>query len=77
MTSVKEQVQKLAETLPENATWDQAMYELYVRQQIAEGEKAVAEGRVVSHAGAARRVAADPDRHVRAPRAQRRRARAR
>ena len=25
------------------------MYELYVRQQIAEGEKAVAEGRLVSH----------------------------
>ena len=33
MTSVKEQVQKLAETLPENATWDQAMYELYVRSR--------------------------------------------
>ncbi len=49
MTSVKEQLQKLADTLPENATRDQAMYELYVRQQIAEGEKAVAEGRVVSH----------------------------
>ena len=49
MTNVKEQIQKLAETLPENATWDQAMDELYVRQQIAEGEKAIAEGRVVSH----------------------------
>ena len=49
MTNIKEQIQKLAETLPENATWDQAMYELYVRQQIAEGEKAVTEGRVVSH----------------------------
>ena len=47
--NVKEQIRKLAETLPENATWDQAMYELYVRQQIAEGEKAVAEGRVVPH----------------------------
>ena len=49
MTNVKEQIQKLAETLPQNATWDQAMDELYVRPQIAEGEKAIAEGRVVSH----------------------------
>ena len=57
MTSVKEQVRKLAETLPENATWDQAMYELYVRRQIAEGEKAVAEGRVVSHEEVKKRFA--------------------
>ena len=49
MTTVKEQVHKLAETLPDDATWDQAMYELYVRQKIAEGEKAVADGRVVPH----------------------------
>ena len=57
MISVKEQIQKLAETLPENATWDQAMYELYVRQQIAEGERAVAEGRVVSHEEVKKRFA--------------------
>lgn len=49
MNSVKEQIQKLAETLPEDATWDQAMYELYVRQQIAEGERALAQGRDISH----------------------------
>ena len=49
MTTVKEQVHKLAETLPDDATWDQAMYELYIRQKIAEGEKAVADGRVVPH----------------------------
>ena len=33
------------------------MYELYVRQQIAEGEKAVAEGRVVSHEEVKKRFA--------------------
>ena len=57
MTSVKELLQKLADILPENATWDQAMYELYVRQQIAEGEKAVVEGRVVSHEEVKKRFA--------------------
>lgn len=49
MSTVKEEVRKLAEALPDDAGWDHAMYELYVRQKIAEGEKAVAEGRVVPH----------------------------
>ena len=49
MTNVKEQLHKLAETLPENATWSQAMYELYVRQQIADGEEAVVEGCIDPH----------------------------
>lgn len=49
MISVKDEVQQLAEKLPSDATWEQAMYELYVRQKIAEGKRAIAEGRVVSH----------------------------
>lgn len=47
--NVKEAVQRLAETLPEDATWDQVMYEIYVRQKIAKSEKAIAEGRVTPH----------------------------
>lgn len=49
MSTVKEQILKLADSLPDDATWDQVMYELYVRQKIAEGERAVTEGRVVPH----------------------------
>ena len=49
MSTVKEELRKVADALPDDATWDQAMYELYVRQKIAEGEEAVAEGRVVPH----------------------------
>ena len=49
MSTVKEEVRKLAEKLPPDATWEQAMYELYARQKIAEGERAIAEGRVVPH----------------------------
>jgi predicted transcriptional regulator len=48
-TDVREEVRKLAEKLPPNATWDQVMYEIYVRQKIAEGERAIAEGRTVDH----------------------------
>lgn len=49
MSSVKEEVQKLAEKLPSDATWDRVMYEVYVRQKIEEGERAIAEGRTVPH----------------------------
>ena len=49
MKSVKEEIRNLADTLPDDATWDQVMYEIYVRHKIAEGEKAIAEGRVVPH----------------------------
>jgi predicted transcriptional regulator len=49
MSSVKEEVQKLAEKLPADATWDRVMYEVYVRQKIEEGERAIAEGRTLPH----------------------------
>lgn len=49
MISVKDEVRKLAEQLPDSATWDEVMYEVYVRQKIADGEQAIAEGRTVTH----------------------------
>ena len=47
--SAKEAVRDLLDKLPDDASWDQVMYEIYVRQKIAEGEKAIAEGRVLPH----------------------------
>jgi predicted transcriptional regulator len=55
MSTVKEEVRDLAERLPEEATWDDVMYELYVRQKIAAGIKAADEGRIVSHEEVKRR----------------------
>ncbi|HVT58715.1 MAG TPA: hypothetical protein VHR45_09955 [Thermoanaerobaculia bacterium] len=49
MSTVKDEVRKLAEQLPDSATWDEVMYEVYVRQEIADGEMAIAEGRTVPH----------------------------
>lgn len=49
MSTVKQQVQQLADTLPEDATWEQVRYEVHVREQIEEGEEAIAEGRTLSH----------------------------
>jgi predicted transcriptional regulator len=47
---------ELADKLPEQATLDDAMYTLYVRQKIEEGLKDIAEGRVVSHEEVRRRL---------------------
>jgi predicted transcriptional regulator len=36
-TNVKQEARRLVENLPENATWDDLMYEIYVRQAIKAG----------------------------------------
>ncbi len=49
MNTVKEEARQVIERLPDHATWDELLYELYVRQKIAIGIQAADEGRVVSH----------------------------
>jgi hypothetical protein len=50
MSTIKDEILKLAKQLPDSATWDEVMYEVYVRQKIADGEVAIAAGRTVPHA---------------------------
>jgi predicted transcriptional regulator len=49
MSSVKEAARSIVDNLPEQATWDDLMYELYVKQKIEAGLEAAAEGRTVPH----------------------------
>ncbi len=56
MNIVKKEARKLIDKLPDNATWDDIMYELYVKKKIAGGLKAAEEGRVVSHEEAKKRL---------------------
>ncbi len=49
MSSVKDAARAIVDKLPEQATWDDLMYELYVKQKIEAGLKAVDEGRTVPH----------------------------
>ncbi len=48
MPSSKTQALEMIRKLPEKATWDDIMYEIYVRKRIARGVKAADEGKVVS-----------------------------
>jgi predicted transcriptional regulator len=56
MKLVKDEAKKLIEKMPDTATWDDIMYELYVKKKIAAGLKAADEGRVVSHEEARKRL---------------------
>ncbi|MGB2841128.1 MAG: hypothetical protein WBC40_01405 [Halobacteriota archaeon] len=49
MSIVKEEAKKLIDKLPEHATWDDLMYELYVKKKLAVALKAAEEGQVISH----------------------------
>lgn len=47
-TTVKEAVLDLAKKLPDDCSWEDVMYQMYVRQKIQEGLEDAASGRVVS-----------------------------
>ena len=56
MATPKQTAKELIEHLPDQASWDDIMYELYVKQKIEAGLKAVAEGRTVPHEEVKRRL---------------------
>ena len=62
MSAIKEEAHKLVDQLPEGAGWDDLVYQIYVRQKIENGRKAVAEGRVVSQEDAEHRLSRWRDR---------------
>jgi len=47
MQNVKEAAKRLVENLPEDVTWDDLMYQIYVRQNIEAGLADSEAGRVV------------------------------
>ncbi len=49
MSGVREEALKLIDGLPEEASWDDVIYQMYVRKKIEKGIEAADEGRVVAH----------------------------
>ena len=47
--SIKAEAKHLIDQLPETASWDDVMYEVYVRQAIEQGQADIKAGRVVPH----------------------------
>jgi predicted transcriptional regulator len=61
MSSVKEAARQIIENLPDQATWDDLMYELYVKQKIEEGLSDIEGGRTVPHEQVKRELLGDED----------------
>ncbi len=55
MPSAKKQALAMVKKLPEKATWDDIMYEIYVKKKIDAGVAAADEGRVVPHTAVKKR----------------------
>jgi len=49
MPTIKEALKEIADQLPDECTWDDVMYQVYVRQQVETGLADADAGRVVSH----------------------------
>jgi predicted transcriptional regulator len=59
-STVKEEARRLIERLPDEATWEDLQYEIYVRQAIEAGLKDSREGRTVPLDEARRRFGLGP-----------------
>ncbi|MCC7516589.1 MAG: hypothetical protein IT470_04530 [Pseudomonadales bacterium] len=55
MQTMKQIVHDIADHLPEQATWDDVMYTIYVRQKLERSRQAAKEGRVTSQEDAKQR----------------------
>ena len=47
---LKSDLQDIAKHLPDSASYEDAMYELYLRMKVSAGRDAVLKGRVMEHA---------------------------
>jgi hypothetical protein len=54
--TIKEEAKRLIEQLPEDATWDDLLYEIYVRQSIEAGLEDCRQGHVISTAEVRKRL---------------------
>ena len=48
-SAVKQEALKLIDGLPEEASWEDVIYQMYVRNKIEKGIEAADQGRVVTH----------------------------
>ncbi len=56
MTVPKEEAKKILDNMPEQVTWDDIMYQFYVKRKISMSLKALEEGSIVSHEDVRKRI---------------------
>ena len=56
MDMIKTEAKRLIDQLPDQSTWDDIMYEFYVRQKIETALDAAQKGKVISHEEVKKRI---------------------
>jgi predicted transcriptional regulator len=56
MASVKEEVRRMIESLPDDATWEDVQYSIYVRERIERGRREAADGKLLDEDEVERRM---------------------
>lgn len=49
MSLAKDEAKRIIENLPDEATWDDIMYQLYVKEKVEKSLDEVEEGKLISH----------------------------
>ena len=55
MATVKDEIRRMIESLPDDATWEDVQYSIYVRERIERGSEA-AEGKILEEDEVERRM---------------------
>jgi len=49
MATTKDELRKLIEALPENASWEDVQYSIYVRERVERGRREADQERLIEH----------------------------
>ena len=56
MPTVKDEIRRMIESLPDDATWEDVQYSIYVRERIERGRAEAAEGKMLEEDEVERRM---------------------
>jgi hypothetical protein len=56
MPTAKEEIRRMLDTLPDDATWEDVQYSIYVRERIERGRREADEGKVIDQVEIERRM---------------------
>jgi hypothetical protein len=58
MATAKEEIRRMLDTLPDNATWEDVQYSIYVRERIERGRMEVDQGKLIEQSEVENRMKA-------------------
>ena len=56
MATAKEEIRKLLDALPDDATWEDVQYSIYVRERVERGRREAAQGNLLEQEEIERRM---------------------